>query len=112
MTEDIEHFFKCFLSLEISLVKILCLDLCVPIFKLGYLSRWCLTHLNLYNFWIIAAVKSEVEECPITIWSLVFCTTDSVLCVTEALQFHGIVLIIFFLEAEPLMNCSGSCPLY
>ena len=84
----------------------------VPIFKLGYLSRCCLIHLNLYNFWIIASVKSEIDECPITIWSLVFYTTDSVLYVTETLVFHGILLITFFLEAEPLLICSGNCPLY
>ena len=57
-------------------------------------------------------VRYMIDECPFTMWNLVLCTTDSVLCVIEALQFHGILLIIFFLEAEPLLICSRNCPLY
>ena len=95
LTKDFEHSLKCFSvgGIVIPLLRIHCLGL-YPIFKI-----YLLVFLEVFiNFGYYPSVRCRVHEDPFPISGLPFYPIDSVLCLTEVLQFHEVP---FILPREP-----------
>ena len=92
--KDVEHFFRCFSAIQYSSVENFFVQLCLyPIFN-GVI--W-FSGVQLLEFFIYigsqSPIRFRIDKDLFQICLLPFCLTNSILCLTEAQQFHQVSFV-------------------